>query len=185
MDNFLLLAQENELSSLSRELGFSRTFFAEDVVLIPESKPTEILQKAQRARQQKKISLFFPKTEAGLRFALEKAPLDMVLKGEELHLHDSLHYPRSGLNPVLCALAAARKITFAFSFAEILQSPHRARLLTRMLFNVKLCQKYKVRTLFSNFSSQKEEMRSAADLFSFWRLLGGKNKEGLAWKRAP
>ncbi len=179
MDNILLLGKSSELLHLGTQLGFSRTLFLEDTTLLTAEKPKEILYRAHPARQQKKLVIFRPSSEEALRFALEKSPVHMVLGVEQIHPHDSLHYPRSGLNQVLCRLAAARGITVGFSFAEILQCNHRARLLTRMMFNIKLCHKYKVKMFFSNFSSQREEMRSAEDLFAFWRLLGGRSKEEL------
>ena len=179
MDNVLLLRKIEKLEKLSKELGFSKTFFLEDFSLIEEENNKVLLKKIQQAKQQKKISICIPKTEETLRFLLEKTPADMILGVENIHPKDSVHYPRSGLNQVLCNLAAEKNKIIAFSFRDILQvqGMQRSKLMNRMMFNIKLCQKFKVKMFFSNFSSATEEMRSARDLLSFWQLLGGRKKE--------
>ena len=48
-----------------------------------------------------------------------------------------------------------------------------------MKFNIKLCKKYKVKMYFSTFAKNENELRSAQDLFAFWKVLGGRTKKEL------
>lgn len=173
MDNLVLMERSREVESLGKELGFSRTFFLhEDVVLLESKSRKELLQRSRKG----KLLLYRPPTEELLRFALEKSPIRLVVGQELLHEKDSLHYPRSGLDQVLCKIAAEKHKIICFSFAEILNSSNRPQLLARMMFNVKLCRKYKVRVFFSTFARDRWELRSAKDLQAFWRMLGGEKK---------
>ena len=90
---------------------------------------------------------------------------------ETINPKDSVHFLRGGLDQITCRIAKNKGKTIAFSFFEILNSRNRDKLIARMKFNIKLCKKYKVKTLFANFSTKKMELRSAKDLKSFWTFL--------------
>jgi len=170
MDNYLFLPKRKEYEELSADLGFTKTFFPPgDFVFLEESSKNKLLEKLRKIH--KKIIVYRPATDDLLRFALEKTTVDIFLGVEHLHPKDSVHYLRSGLDQILCTIAAERGKTIAFSFSELLNSPERAKLLARMMFNIKLCQKYKIKMLFSTFTQNKEEMRSAKDLEIFWQTL--------------
>lgn len=161
-----------EIIALSKLLGFEQVFFKGDnFEILTASSKKELLKKAQQMKQRKLIVFFRPTTEEMLRFALEKAPIDGVMGVEEIHPTDSVHYVRSGMDQILCKIARERNKIVVFSFSAILNSSHRAKLLSRMMFNLELCQKYEVKVLFSNFSEAMEEMRSAADLQALERVL--------------
>lgn len=177
MDNFLLMKWNPELEELSKLLGFAKTYFlGKDLVLVSGSRK-EILQKSRQAKQKKLLAAYEAEVneEDKLRFVLEKTPVDLVLGVERVNLKDNLHFRRSGLDQVLCRIAADRGKIIGFSFSRLLNANNRALVMGRMMFNAKLCRKYKVINLFSNFSVEKMEMRSAKDLEAFWRVLGGGN----------
>lgn len=176
MDNYILLKWTSELEELSKALGFTKTYFMErDLILVSGSKK-EILQKSQQAKQKKLLVAYEAEfnEEEKLRFVLEKTSVDLVFGVEKVHSKDSLHFLRGGLDQVLCTIAAERGKMIGFSFAEILNSQKRALLMGRMMLNFKLCRKYKLKTVFSNFSREKMELRSAQDLGAFEQVLGGK-----------
>ncbi len=180
MDNFLLIPENEEIQQFNQQLGFSRTFFLDNgFVLITSNNPKEALKLIQQAKSRKLLAIYRPSSEELLRYVLEKTPVDMVLGAEYLHSHDNLHYPRSGLDQILCKITAERGKIIAFSFANILRAQNQPQLLRRMMFNISLCQKYKVKMLFSTFAQDKWELRSAHDLLAFWRVLGGRGKEDL------
>jgi RNase P/RNase MRP subunit p30 len=168
MDNFLLLERNSELEKLSSNLGFTKTYFLEDFTLITAETKKQLLTKLKTANPP---TIYRPPTEDLLRFAVEKTSIDIILGIEKIHAKDSLHYLRGGLDQVLCKIAKGKNKTIAFSFSDILNSTSRSKLLARMAFNLKLCKKYKINVLFSNFSSHKEEIRSAKDLEAFLKLL--------------
>ncbi len=169
-----------ETETISKQLGFSRTLFLKQEIISVQGKTQrELLAAAKKAAKQGKILLYKATTEELLRFALEKAPIHAVWGTEQLHEKDSVHYVRSGLDQVLCKLAAENKKTIAFSFHDILNSTDRPQLLARIIFNINVCKKYKVKMFFSSFAEDKWGLRSAHDLASLWKVLGGRGKGDL------
>ena len=80
----------------------------------------------------------------------------------------------SGLNQVLCKLAYQNNVAIGFDFNYVLNSKdsEKPNILGRMKFNVKLCNKYKVKIYVCNSTSNKNEERGNSDLESFGRVLG-------------
>ena len=172
MENFLFLDKSSQVEQLSKSLGFTKNLFVnEDFVFVKSKDGKIILSESREAKKKGKIIIFQPLTEDILRFVLERKAVDIIIGVEQIHFSDSFHHVRGGLDQVLCTLAVEQGITIAFSFSEILNSSSRAQLLARMSFNISLCKKYKVKTLFSNFCAEKEEMRSSQDLETFWKVL--------------
>lgn len=183
MNTNLLLIKENEkIVELSKKLGFDKNLFLEkDLVLISGESKKELLKKIMIAKQKKLLVLVKPKTEEMLRFLVEKTPVDVVFGMELINLKDSVHYLRGGIDQIICKICAEKGKIMGFSFAQILkvEGKERSRLLSRMKFNIKLCQKYGVRYYFSNFSDSIWEMRGIHDLKAFWEVLGGVSKNCL------
>ena len=170
MENYLLLKENKELLELSKKLGFTKTLFLDkDFVLIKADSKKELLREIGKAKG--KLTIFKAESEEMLRFALEKTKVNMIYGMETINPKDSVHFVRGGLDQITCRIAKNKGKTIAFSFSEIFNSKNRSKLIARMKFNIKLCKKYKVKTLFTNFSKQKMEMRSAKDLKSFLAFL--------------
>ena len=116
--------------------------------------------------------LYNPGSEELLRFALEKAQIDILFGMEEINPKDSVHYVRGGLDQVTCTIAAERRKTIGFSFHDIFSSQKRGKLLARMRFNASLCKKYTTKTVFLPIFETQEELRSAQDMQLFSRIVG-------------
>ena len=108
-----------------------------------------------------------------LRFALEKTEVGIVVGSEKLNYKDSVHFVRGGLDQIVCKIAKEKGKKMGFAFGDILESRDRAKLLGRMMFNIKLCKKYGVEVVLSSFVKDGNEMRSVADVQSLFRVLGG------------
>ena len=170
MDNYLLMKKSGEALELSRKLGFQHTLFLGDgFVLLDASTPKKLLDEIAQAKKQKKMVIFKPATEEILRFAAEKTAVDIVIGLEEIHARDSLHYVRGGLNEVLGPLLREKGV--AFSVTALLQNEHRVERLTRMRFNLKLCQKYKIPVIWSTFATELWEMRAVKDIEALRRVV--------------
>jgi len=103
---------------------------------------------------------------------LKNKKVNVLLSPEKGIKKDHLHYRNSGLNQVSCKLAAKNKIAIGVSFREILESKDREKLIGRIMQNVKLCKKYKVKIIMGSFAKDKYELRGAKDLEAFSRVLG-------------
>ena len=174
MHNLLLMKKTPELEQLSIDLGFTKTIFLNDIAII----------KAETKKQLGKIrsdtlTIFRPQTEELLRYALEKSNVKLIYGMELINPKDSVHFVRGGLDQITCKIAAKNDKIIGFSFSDILNAKNRPRLMARMIANIKLCKKYKVKTYFGNFSSTKLDQRAAKDLQTFCRMLGGINSQVL------
>ena len=168
-----MMKKSAEVEKLAAELGFTKVHFLDnDFVLLKGKTQKELLKEIDTARNKKLKTVFKADSEDMLRFALERTSVDIVYGMESIHPKDSLHYVRGGLDQILCKLAAEKKKILAFSFAELLDSPDKKRLLARIMFNVKLCKKYKVSIVLCSFANVKEELRSVKDLQALGRVLG-------------
>ncbi len=173
MENIILIQKSKELGELSQKLGFTKTLFLdEDFVLVKGKAKKEFLDQIKEAKRKNKLAFYQPETEEMLRFALEHTPIDLIFGMEKINPSDSLHYLRGGLDQILCRIAAEKEKTIGFSFQQILTAKDSGKMIARMKFNLKLCKKYKVKIVFSNFSCSHWEMRSAKDLEAFLRVLG-------------
>lgn len=108
------------------------------------------------------------------RAALEDKKVDILLCPEKNSRRDLMFSRRSGLNQVLCKLAAKNDVAIGFDFSYLLNSSgkERAKILGRMKQNVRFCKKYKVKMVFSSFARTKYELRSTDFLKTFQRILG-------------
>ncbi len=172
MINIILTKPNLAIEQLSTRLGFDKTLFLErDLILLEGDNKKEILQAIDRAHNKKLLVIYSAASEDMLRFIIEKTYVDIIIGMEHIFEKDSLHFIRGGLDQILCTFAKDKHKTFGFSFADIIQSSDRPRLLRRIMFNLYLCKKYKVPILFNNFSTDIQEMRSAKDLAAMERVL--------------
>ena len=171
MDDYVLMKKSIEIEKLASELGLTKVRFLDsDFVILKGKTQKELLKEIENARNKKLKTIFKADSEEMLRFALEKNGVDIVYGMETLHPKDSMHFVRGGLDQVLCKIAAEKGKTLAFSFSELLNSSDKGKLLARIIFNVKLCKKYKVPLLLCSFAGSQEEMRSAKDLQALGRV---------------
>lgn len=113
------------------------------------------------------------------RTVLERGSADVLFGAESTQPKDYAHQRGSGLNHVMCLLASKNKVAIGFSFAKILESTgsQRAQLLGRMMQNIVLCRKYRVKTVIGSFAKDPWKMRSPHDLMSFFTVLGMNQKD--------
>lgn len=178
---------ENEFIEMAKRLGYdSLVFVYEDKKKIRKftsSFPvkTAILCPPKKIHGTNSAGhLSFVRGHGTAREAIERSA--HCIFGIEDERRDSMHYRRSGLNQVLCKLANSKGVAVGFSFAEILNTRRwkRSLVLGRMMQNIRLCRKYKVKMLIGSFADDPMKMRSAHDLRSFFHVIGMHPSESLA-----
>ena len=92
------------------------------------------------------------------------------------------------MNHVLCKLARDNKIAIGINFGDILKvdGEKRAVLIGRIMQNIRLCRKYKVKMVIGSFARNEYEMRAAKELFALCRAFGMSGlqaKEALNFKK--
>ncbi|MAG19933.1 hypothetical protein CL618_00685 [archaeon] len=136
----------------------------------------------------KKVYFKDLKIEDGERKNFENKNVDVITGLEKEKRADHMKYRSSGLNHILCKIAKENKISIGFSFNDVLKSKGmlRGQILGRMMQNVRICRKYKVKMIVFSFAENKKEMRDVKDLISFGRVIGmtpGEAKRALEFKK--
>ena len=111
------------------------------------------------------------------REIIEKSSPDLVFSLEEHTKKDFMHQRGSGLNHIMCKLMHDNNIAIGFSLSSILNSEKKHLILGRIIQNIKLCRKYKVKTIIASFTEKSFEMRSPHDAKSLFLKLGMDQKE--------
>jgi RNase P/RNase MRP subunit p30 len=132
-------------------------------------------KKIQNAKKLSKITFCLPKEN--IRNTIEKLKPFSVFEIEDETINDSMHYKNSNLNHILSKIMHEKNITLSFSFSQILNSKNKAKLIGKIIQNIKLAQKYKVNTIIASFARNEFEMRNAKDLISFFNVLGMNQKK--------
>ena len=109
------------------------------------------------------------------REIIEKSKVDMIFSFEDSVKKDFIHQRASGLNHILCKSAKENNVTIGFSLSLILNSKNKHVILGRMMQNIKMCKKFRVKTIIASFAEKPFEMRSVHDLRSLFEILGSKN----------
>ncbi|MBW3014914.1 hypothetical protein KY330_00670 [Candidatus Woesearchaeota archaeon] len=173
---------EQEFIKLAEKLNFSALCFC--YTFKNHKKPFEfqkktniklysaIIAKPNEIKKSRKADLVISKSSEDNRRVLENQKPDLIFSLEDSKDNDFIFYRNSGLNQVLCKIAASNNIIVGFSFNLILNSLKRAQVIGRIMQNIKLCKKYKVTTAFASFATNPMEMRSSHDLIAFAEILG-------------
>lgn len=175
---------EKEFLKMSKELGFDKLCFIYSLKDFPKneikgnlkailSKPSEV------AKAKKMAKIVLVESSDSDRPLFEKGNFDIIFNLEKDIKKDLLHSKRSGLNQVLCNLLNKKDKIVAFNFNSLLKSNKglRVNIMGRMMQNVKLCRKYKIKTLIASFAKTPYEMRASHDFIAFGINLGMHPKE--------
>ena len=157
---------EEEFTEMAKKLGIEIIFAYKDN---KNAKALLVEPKDVRRTHDKKIMAICTAS----REAIERGA-DIVFGFELLEEKEHTHYRKSGLNQVLCKLAADKKVKIGFSFSSILESygQKRAMILGRMKQNIAFCQKYKTPIKIASFATNPWQMRTESELKAFFRQLG-------------
>lgn len=130
-----------------------------------------------KAKKLAKIVIY--KSIGNDRHAIEKSKANVVFDLETIATKDSMHHRNSGLNQILCKLANKNNVMIGFSFSTILNEERmiRSQILGRLMQNIRLCRKYKVKTVIASFAEKPYDLRSCYDLKSVFISLGMHPKE--------
>ena len=139
---------------------------------------TKIIDK-QSDIKNAKFPIIFKGEIQTIRKLIETKKIDIVTNLEEIYPNDNLNFRSSGIDQVVCKLASKNNIAVAFNFSLILNNDsfNRAKFLGRMMQNVRLFRKYKVKMIIASFASNEFELRSKDALRSFGICIGMNPKE--------
>ena len=108
------------------------------------------------------------------RFFMESNKIKMIYGLEELHKRDYLHQRASGLNHIICEIARQNHVAVGFSYSSLLNKPNQLAtlLIGRIMQNISLCKKYRVKIIMGSFSNKPYDLRTPHDIISLFNLFG-------------
>lgn len=112
------------------------------------------------------------------RVFIESGKIKIIYGFEEVNRKDYLHQRASGLNHILCELAKKNDVAVGISYGSLIgkDAASSSLLMGRMMQNIKLCQKYKVKMVIGSFSSNPFDLRAPHDIMSLFAMLGMNGK---------
>ena len=102
-----------------------------------------------------KTIIFHSNSDDLNRKVLEKLPIQILL----INLEDKKDYQKqrnSGFNQVLAKIAKKNKIQIGINFDELISSKNKERIISRIIQNIKLCNKYKIQMKFISKQEQNK-----------------------------
>lgn len=189
-DIVLACGNEPEFAAMAQKLGYSTLVFAyshldelysaplvravdiqiQRALFISSSKKSDVVQMITKAQHENILCLVKAQHEAFNRFIVEKTDADSLVDVEYVHKKDHLHFRRSGLDQVMCQLAAKNKKSILSSFSQLLRSD-KPLILGRIMQNTHLCRKYGVDYSLVSFAQHPFEMKGAHDMKALMTLL--------------
>ena len=141
-------------------------------VLIKAETKNKLIREIERAKKEGALAFVRARNDVFNRFVMEKTKADLIFDLEYTHKKDHLHFRRSGLDQVLCKLAARNEKVIGVSLNSLLDASDRAMALGRIAQNIMFCRKYGVKMIFGSFARNINEMRGAKDMRSLLVTLG-------------
>jgi len=185
--DFFIGKKDEDIVKRAKTSGFEKVIFVKEVsnindirkddnfdaILINTKNPEFFRRMVDKASHIYLIVLVLGTTDIINRAALEHKKVFALVSPEYNREYDYTNYRNSGLNQVLCSIAERQKKKIMFSFNEILNKhkEERAMLIGKIMQNIALCKKYRTEIEFHSFAAEKEELRSANDLRSFFKVL--------------
>ena len=125
--------------------------------------------------QQKRHDLIISEipSDKEARAQVENKNIDILFNLENNQREDFLHQRNSGLNHIFCKLAKEKNIHFGISLSNLLNKKPKllSKILGRIRQNLRLCRKYKIKTVFASFTDSPLDLRSPQDMHSFFNIL--------------
>lgn len=159
----------NDYSDKQKRSKLKNTNINVDVGILADN--TNIYKLKNKLKNKK--ALVAVKSSVNDRSIMERLKPDIIFSFEENIRKDFIHQRASGLNHILCKLAKESGIIIGFSVKSILDAENKQELLGRMMQNISLCKKFKVKTIVASFAQKPLEMRSMHDLRSLFKVLEG------------
>ena len=184
----IVIPQNNEAEfiSVASKLGIKRLYFLYDFDKYnPKSsgihKNVEIgflVNQKNANRALKESRLLAVKSSDNARVLAESKKIKLIYGLEEVPRKDYLHQRASGLNHILCNILSENNVSVGFSYSSFFNKSAETRsvLMGRMMQNISLCKKYKVKTVLGSFSENPFELRATHDVISFFNILGMDSK---------
>lgn len=179
MDFVFPEGNEEEFVRMAKGLGYSEMCFVYSLKDFKKATGdikiyTAIMTESDFDRAKQKADFVIAKAGEDVRGVIERGRVDFIYGFEDIVKRDFIHYRNSGLNQVLCKLMKDKDIGYFLSITHILESKD-PQFLGRVIQNIRLCVKYKVKVILGSFAVEPLEMKGANDVKALMNVLGAKS----------
>lgn len=186
---------ETEFIEVAAKLGIKKLIFlydfdecnknkiCEKINAIPNKKISIqiglIVNKKNINKAYKESKLLVAKSSDNDRLLIESKKINMIYEFEDVNRKDFLHQRASGLNHIICEIAKKNNVAVGFSYSSLFNknSQEVSLLIGRVVQNIALCKKYKVKTVIGSFSGNPYDMRAQHDVMCLFTMLGMNDKK--------
>jgi len=179
---------EEEFIELALRLGYKKLYLLYDFDKYQNQKPKAfdfgletgfIVNPKNINKAANRFNLLVAKSSEQDRFFIESGKIRLIYGFEETQKKDYLHQRASGLNHTLCELCKENNVAVGLAYSPLSNEDNlrTSLIMGRMMQNIKLCQKYKVKTVIGSFSDKPFDMRSPHDIISLFSILGMDRKK--------
>ncbi len=127
-----------------------------------------------KSKKEKKVIAILGRDDEFNRRVIETCKIDYLVSPERGHVRDTLKQRDSGLNHVVAKEAVKKNISIVIDFSSLVkfEKKFQARVLARIMQNIKICRKAKCHIKIATFAVRKEDLRDEFSLRSFCFSLG-------------
>ncbi|MFZ5955250.1 MAG: RNase P subunit p30 family protein [Nanoarchaeota archaeon] len=141
-----------------------------------EAEEKEIRKIVESLKHEKKLIAVLARDNEHNRRMLETCKINYLVfpEGNYIEKKDTLRQRDSGLNHVLAKIAKENNISIVINFSEVLKwnEIERAKILGRIMQNIRICRKVRCKIKIATFAESKEQLRNVYDLKAFAFSLG-------------
>ena len=181
---------EEEFAGIASKLGIKKLFFIYDFDKFEEKIREKVgkiegyngikieigflVSQKNIKKACKKSSLIVVKSSEQDRFFIEGKKISLIYGFEEIGKKDFMHQRASGINHIMCDILKKNNITVGFPYSSLFNKNEIASsiLIGRMMQNIKLCEKYKVKAAIGAFSENPFDLRAPHDIRCLFLSLG-------------
>lgn len=169
----------NDYLDKQKKFKIKNTDIKVDIGILADNKSIykikNILEKQSFSSELKNQKAFIVvKSSTNDKEIIERLKPNIIFSFEENSRKDFIHQRASGLNHILCKSAKENNVTIGFSIKSILDAENKQEILGRMMQNIRICRKYKIKTIIVSFAQRPLEMRNVHDLASLFEILMGR-----------
>ncbi|MBI2449514.1 hypothetical protein HYV49_04420 [Candidatus Pacearchaeota archaeon] len=157
----------------AKKFGFDKCLVIRNNLIV-EQNYEEARKKIDKISKLQKLIIVQGRDEEFNRKVLENKKVNILLNPENTNKGSSLFQRNSGMNHVLCRIAKENDIAIGIDLSEIIkrESKERAEYIAKVMQNIMLCKKYKVRMIMTTLANSESELRNSYDMKSLCLVLG-------------
>ncbi len=165
---------EKKFIKIAEKLGLTGLVFLYDKPKDLKTLRATTKLKLFSANAKGKCDLIVAEGRDNERHLLEKTGVDVVYGLERDDGRDHTHYRYSGMNQVLAKIAHDKDKIICFDIGKVISASgvKRVKLLGRMMQNIMLCKKYKVKMAVASFAKTPFQMRDSDSIMALLKVIG-------------